>query len=50
VDLKEIEWKGVDWIDLAQDGEKWRRHENSNKTSGSIKSEEFLYHLRTSSF
>jgi hypothetical protein len=24
VDLKEIELEGVDWIDLAQDMEKWR--------------------------
>jgi hypothetical protein len=24
VDLNEIEWEGVDWIDLAQDREKWR--------------------------
>jgi len=24
VDLKEIEREGVDWIDVAQDGEKWR--------------------------
>jgi hypothetical protein len=24
VDLKEIEWEGADWIDLAQDGEKWQ--------------------------
>ena len=24
MNLKEIEWEDVDWIDLAQDGEKWR--------------------------
>ena len=24
MDLKETEWEGVDWIDLAQDREKWR--------------------------
>jgi hypothetical protein len=24
MDLREVEWDGVDWIDLAQDGHKWR--------------------------
>jgi hypothetical protein len=24
VDLKEIEWGGMDWIDLAQDRDQWR--------------------------
>jgi hypothetical protein len=24
MDLREIEWDGVDWIDLAQDKGKWR--------------------------
>jgi hypothetical protein len=24
IDLREIGWDGVDWIDLAQDGDKWR--------------------------
>jgi hypothetical protein len=24
MDLKEIGWDGVDWIDLAQDGDQWR--------------------------
>jgi hypothetical protein len=24
VDLKEIEWDGMDWIDLAQDMDRWR--------------------------
>jgi hypothetical protein len=24
IDLTEIEWDGVDWIDLAQDGNQWR--------------------------
>jgi hypothetical protein len=22
--LKEVEWEGVDWIQLAQDGDQWR--------------------------
>jgi hypothetical protein len=25
MDLKEIEWGGMDWIDLAQGGDQWRR-------------------------
>jgi hypothetical protein len=24
MDLREIGWDGMDWIDLAQDGDKWR--------------------------
>jgi hypothetical protein len=24
IDLGEIGWDGVDWIDMAQEGDKWR--------------------------
>jgi transposase len=24
IDLREIGWDGVDWVDLAQDGDQWR--------------------------
>ena len=24
MDLREMEWWGMDWIDLAQDGDRWR--------------------------
>jgi hypothetical protein len=24
MDLREIGWDGVDWVDLAQDGDQWR--------------------------
>jgi hypothetical protein len=24
IDLREIEWDGIDWIDLAQDSDQWR--------------------------
>jgi hypothetical protein len=29
MDLKEIGWKGVDWINLAQDREEWRAFVNT---------------------
>jgi hypothetical protein len=24
MDLRELEWDGIDWIDLAQDRDQWR--------------------------
>jgi hypothetical protein len=29
IDLKEIEWDGVDWVDLAQDRDQWRALANT---------------------
>jgi hypothetical protein len=29
LDLREIEWDSVDWIDMAQDRDKWRALENT---------------------
>jgi hypothetical protein len=29
MDLREIGWDGVDWIDLAQDRDRWRAHVNT---------------------
>jgi hypothetical protein len=29
MDLREIEWDGMDWIDLAQDMDQWRALVNS---------------------
>jgi hypothetical protein len=29
IDLREIGWDSMDWIDLAQDGDKWRALVNS---------------------
>jgi hypothetical protein len=29
MDLLEIGWRGVDWIDLAQDMDKWRMNVNA---------------------
>jgi hypothetical protein len=28
MDLREIGWDGIDWIDLAQDRDQWRSHVN----------------------
>jgi hypothetical protein len=28
MDLREIGWDGVDWIDMAQDVDQWRAHVN----------------------
>ena len=36
MDLQEVGYGGIDWIDLAQDRDRWQAH------SGSIKCEEFL--------
>jgi hypothetical protein len=29
MDLRELEWDGTDWIDLAQDRDRWRAHVNA---------------------
>jgi hypothetical protein len=29
MDLREIRWDGVDWIDMAQDRDQWRALENT---------------------
>jgi hypothetical protein len=29
MDLREVGWDGRDWIDLAQDGDRWRVHVNT---------------------
>jgi hypothetical protein len=29
MDLREIGWDGVDWIDMAQDGDQWRALANT---------------------
>jgi hypothetical protein len=29
MDLREIEWDGMDWIDLAQDRDQWMAHVNT---------------------
>jgi hypothetical protein len=42
-DLREIGFGDVDWIDLAQDRDRWRALVNAvNEPSGSIKCGEFL--------
>jgi hypothetical protein len=38
IDLREIGWDGMDWIDSAQDRDQWRSScEHSDETSGSLK-------------
>jgi hypothetical protein len=39
MDLREIGWGGIDWIDLAQDRDQW---EGSREPSGSVKCWEIL--------
>jgi hypothetical protein len=29
IDLREIKWDGIDWIDLAQDSDQWRTPVNT---------------------
>jgi hypothetical protein len=36
IDLREIGWDGMDWIDLAQARDQWRAREHDNETLGSI--------------
>jgi hypothetical protein len=41
--LREIGWECMDWIDLAEDSDQWRRScEHGNEPSGSIKCWEIL--------
>jgi len=28
MDLKEVGWGGMDWIEVAQDGDSWQAHVN----------------------
>jgi hypothetical protein len=43
VGLQEVGWEGVDWIDLAQDWDRWRALVNAvMNLPGSIKCGEFL--------
>jgi hypothetical protein len=37
MDIREIGWVGMDWIDLAQDRDKWKGLVNTNEPPGSIK-------------
>jgi hypothetical protein len=42
MDLREIGFGAVDWINLAQDRDRWRALVNTGEPSGSIKYGEFL--------
>jgi hypothetical protein len=45
MDLREIGWDGVDWIDMAQDRDQWRALERGIEPSASIKCWEVLVGL-----
>jgi hypothetical protein len=42
IDLREIEWNGMDWIVLAENRDQWRALMNMNEPLGSIKCWEVL--------
>jgi hypothetical protein len=42
MDLREAGWGSVNWIDLAQDRDRWRARVYGDEPSGSIKCGEFL--------
>ena len=43
INLKEMEWEGMDWIDLAQDREGWSACKGGNGHSGSIRYPLIIY-------
>jgi hypothetical protein len=47
MDLREVGWGGKDWIDLAQDRDRWWAYEHSNEPSCPVKCRAFLEYLRT---
>jgi hypothetical protein len=42
MDLRDVGWGGMDWIDLAQDRTSGESYEHGNELSGSIKCWEIL--------
>jgi hypothetical protein len=45
MDLKEIEWGGVNWMNLGRDRDQWWAVVNTNEPWGSIYGREFLDYL-----
>jgi len=46
VNLQELGWRTADWVDLAQDRNRWRVVGKPNEPLSSTKCEEFLDQLR----
>lgn len=42
IDLREIRWDGMDWMDLDQDRDQWRAREHVDEPSGCTKCWEVL--------
>jgi hypothetical protein len=42
MDLEEIGWDGMDWIDLHQDRDQWMTYEHGNEPSSSVTCWEIL--------
>jgi hypothetical protein len=42
MDLQEVGWEGLDWIDMAQDRDRWRALVNAVMNFGFHKIQEFL--------
>jgi hypothetical protein len=47
MDLQQVGCRGVDWIGLYQDRDRWRALASGNEPLGSIKRGEFLEQLQT---
>jgi hypothetical protein len=43
MDFQEVGFGSMDWIELAQNTDRWRALDYGNELSGSIKCGEFLY-------
>jgi hypothetical protein len=42
MDLREVEWGDMNWINLAEDSDQWKSCEHANEPLGSLKHHEIL--------